>query len=234
MRGVKGGGALILAVGALAGVQAQSAQAKLTPGQTRLEEDRKKLYAVELEHDKDVVKFQTANAKEAAKVSAKAAKDREQAALDRRIAARSTTRSARAAERSAKRRSKSCARSRPPMKRRPRSWNSKPKKRNSKRRSRAQSAPRSLRRWSLKGLRSKRRSSKTKKPSKRKVSDTRARQSADAVGAGRADRGSLERMRRKRLLIVAALAAAMRRGRAAGRGGGRRPRWVHRLARGGR
>ena len=88
MRGVKGGGALILAVGALAGVQAQSAQAKLTPGQTRLEEDRKKLYAVELEHDKDVVKFQTANAKEAAKVSAKAAKDREQAALDRRIASK--------------------------------------------------------------------------------------------------------------------------------------------------
>lgn len=41
---MKGGGALILAVGALAGVQAQSAQAtKLSPGQIRLEEDRKRL-----------------------------------------------------------------------------------------------------------------------------------------------------------------------------------------------
>lgn len=87
MRGVKGGGAVILAVGALAGVQAQSAQAtKLSPGQIRLEEDRKRLYAIELEHDKDVVKFNAANAKEAAKVSAKAAKDREKAALDQRTA----------------------------------------------------------------------------------------------------------------------------------------------------
>jgi hypothetical protein len=88
MRGVKGGGALILAVGALAGVQAQSAQATLTPGQIRLEEDRKRLYDIELEHDKDVTKFMAADAKEAAKVSAKAAKDREKAELDRRTASK--------------------------------------------------------------------------------------------------------------------------------------------------
>lgn len=87
MRGVKGGGAVILAVGALAGAQVQSAQAtKLSPGQTRLEEDRKRLYDVEVEHDKDVVKFNAADAKAAAKVSAKAAKDREKAALDARTA----------------------------------------------------------------------------------------------------------------------------------------------------
>ncbi len=88
MRGVKGGGALILAVGALAGVQAQSAQAKLTPGQTRLEEDRKKLYDVELEYEKDIGKFDVAGAKESAKVAAKAGKDREKAALDWRIASK--------------------------------------------------------------------------------------------------------------------------------------------------
>lgn len=86
MRGVKVGGALVLAVGALIGAQAQSAQAKLTPAQVRLEEDRKKLYNVELEFEKDVSKFHTGDAKNAAKVAAKAAKDREKAALDARSA----------------------------------------------------------------------------------------------------------------------------------------------------
>ncbi len=86
MRAVKGGGALILALGALLGVQASSAQAKLTPGQIRLEEDRKRLYDVELEYEKDIGKFFATDAKESAKVAAKAGKDREKAGIDSKLA----------------------------------------------------------------------------------------------------------------------------------------------------